>query len=258
MSGYKTKEKEPVIVIEPVVSYQSLRADTWTIKILRRINKLILLFLIAFSGITQAQTNNDHLEPVKGIFDIYDFQFEYYSQIRKVLFNGLSDKPEIRFLTIPSFTPENVLQIDYDKDKNTYYCVFHICDTIIWYSKNRENVTVKKYRKAIEKQSVELIKSLYDLAISQTKFYEIEKDVNGNELITMGTDGENYYLSVNRYGQKSGTVWTPCKNTRMAELIAISCELIEKTKEQNDNAIIVFDNDFRERIKKLIALLQKS
>jgi hypothetical protein len=222
-------------------------------------NKLILLFLIAFSGIAQAQINNDHLEPVSGIFDIYDFQFEYYSQIRKVLFKDLSDKPEIRFLTIPSFTPENVFQIDYDRDKNNYYCIFHICDTMIWYNKNWENVTVKKYRKTIEKQSVELIKSLYDLAISQTKFYKIQKDeINGYEIVSVGFDGENYYFSVNRHGQKSGTVWSPSRNTKMAELIAISCKLIEKTKEQNDHAIIVFDNDFRERIKKLITLLQKN
>jgi hypothetical protein len=231
-------------------------------KIMKRMNKLILLFLIAFSGITQAQINKDHLEPVNGIFDIYDYQFEYYSKVREILFKGLFDKPEIRFLTMPSFSPENVLQIDCDKDRKNYYCTFHICDSIIWYNwydknENLENMTVKKYRKAIEKQSVELIKSLYDLAISQTKFYEIEKDENGNELITMGTDGENYYLSVNRYGQKTGKVWSPGKNTKMAELIAISDELIEKTKEENDHAIIVFDNDFRKRIKKLIALLQE-
>jgi hypothetical protein len=207
---------------------------------------LIILFLIAFSGITKAQTNNDHLEPVGGIFDIYDFQFEYYSKVRKVLFKDLSDKPEIRFLTMPSFTSENVLQIDYDREKSNYYCIYHICESMIWNNKNWENVTVKKYSRAIEKQSVELIKSLYDLAISQTKFYKDE---------TIGVDGANYYFSIDKQGQKSGTVWSPNDNTRMAELIAISCELIKKTKEQNDHTIIVFDNDFRERIKKLMNLL---
>jgi hypothetical protein len=217
-------------------------------KIIRKMNKLILLFLIAFSVIAEAQTNSNHLEPAGGIFDIYDFQFEYYSKVRKVLFKNLSDKPEIRFLTIPSFVSENVLQIDYDGDKNNYYCTFHICEAPIWGNENWENVTIKKYRKIIEKESVKLIKSLYDSAISQTKFY---KNYN-----SIGLDGANYYFSVNKYGQKSGTVWSPDNNTGIAELVAISCELIEKTKEQNDHEIIVFDNDFRERIKKLINLLQ--
>jgi hypothetical protein len=211
-------------------------------------NRLILLFLIAFSGTVKAQTNSDHLEPVGGIFDIYDFQFEYYSNVRKVLFKDLSDKPVIRFLTMPSLVSESVLQIDYDEYKNNYYCTFHISEAPIWGNKNWENITVKKYRKTIEKQSVKLIKSLYDSAISQVKFYK-NYDI-------IGLDGANYYFSVNKYGQKSGTVWSPDSNTRMAELVAISDELIKKTKEQNDHPIIVFDNDFQERIKKLIHLLQ--
>jgi hypothetical protein len=223
-------------------------------------NKLILLFLIAFSGITQAQTDDDHLEPVNGTFDIYNFQFEYYSKVRKILFRDLSDNPEIRFMTMPSFSPENVLQIECDRDRKNYYCTFHICDNIIWYNKDKdwENITVKKYRKAIEKQSAELIKSLYELAISQTRFYKIKKNENGDVLVTIRADGNDYYFSVNKYGQKSGTVWSPGKNTKMAELVAISNELIEKTKEENEGAGIVFDNDFRERIKNLTALLQEN
>ena len=65
-------------------------------------------------GITTAQ-NDDHLKPVGGIYDIYDFEFEYYSKVRKVLFNGLTDSPEIRFQVIPSFIPESVLDIEFDR-----------------------------------------------------------------------------------------------------------------------------------------------
>ena len=83
-------------------------------------------------GILKAQTYKEHLEPLGTIYDIYNYQFEYYSVVRKVLFNGLTDIPIIRFQVMPSFTPENVLDIEYNREKNKYFIVYHICDKMIW------------------------------------------------------------------------------------------------------------------------------
>ena len=215
---------------------------------MKKANKLILLFLIIFSGICNAQRNGDHLEPANSIFDIYDFRFEYYSKVRKVLFDGLSDRPEIRFLTIPSFITERVLQVDYDENNDKYYITYHICENSIWYNqyeKKPKQITVKKHKKEIEKQSVELIKSLYKEAIFQTKFQK--KD-------WVGLDGANYYFYTEG---NTGTIWSPSDNTKMAQLVEISNELIRKTTENNNDTIIVFDNDFQEKIKNLIAQLQE-
>ena len=74
--------------------------------------------------LSDVQENDDHLVPVEGMFDIYDYRFDYYSKIRTILFNGLSDSPEIRFLVKPSFTPESMLSIEIDRETGKYYVYY--------------------------------------------------------------------------------------------------------------------------------------
>ena len=64
------------------------------------------------------------LRPVRGVFDIYDYQLDYYYKVRKILLTGSNEKPIIRFLVLPSFTPENVLEIKIDSDNNKAYLVY--------------------------------------------------------------------------------------------------------------------------------------
>src|SRR4051812_15050608 len=70
---------------------------------------LVLNTSLLFTLITKAQ---DQPEPVNGIFSVYDYQFDYYSSVRKILLNKLSDNPEARVLMLPSFSPEIVLDIE--------------------------------------------------------------------------------------------------------------------------------------------------
>ena len=202
---------------------------------------IITLIFLSFIEPIKAQEKRDHLEPVGGIYDIYDFEFEYYSKVRKVLFNGLTDTPEIRFQVMPSFTPENVLDIEFDRDDTKYYIVYHICDKMIWYNKEWDKVKVEKYKTEIDKVSVELIKSLFDKAIAQTKFSEDE---------TKGFDGANYYFSINKFGLKSGTVWSPSDGTRMRKLVDIGYGLIKLAKSKEE--LVTIDNDLRKKIENLI------
>ncbi len=114
-----------------------------------RINRfLIILFLLCNVAENYGQDSEDHLEPVGSIYDIYDFQFAYYSKVRKVLFEGLTNFPEIRFQVMPSFTPENVLDIEYDTENGKYYLVYHICEKMIWYNEKWDEIKVDKYRSA--------------------------------------------------------------------------------------------------------------
>ena len=206
---------------------------------------IIALIFLSFIHPLNAQDNGDHLEPVKGIYDIYDFEFEYYSKVRKVVFNGLTDSPEIRFQVMPSFTPENVLDIEFDRDNSKYFVVYHICEKMIWYNKKWDKIKVKKYKTEIDKESVDLIKSLFDRAIAQTKF---PKDK------TMGFDGTNYYFSINKLGLKSGAVWSPSDGTRMRKLVDIGYGLIKlaKTKEE----LVKMDMDLRKKIENLMEELK--
>jgi hypothetical protein len=196
-------------------------------------------------GPIKAQDKGDHLEPVGSIYDIYDFQFEYYSKVRKVLFKGLTDSPEIRFQVMASFTPENVLDIEFDRNNSQYYIVYHICETMIWDNKKWDKVKVQVYKTEIDKESVELIKSLFDIAITQTKFPENE---------TMRLDGAEYYFSINKFGLKSGTVWSPSDETKMRKLVDIGYELIKLAKSKED--LVKIDKDLRKKIENLIEELK--
>ncbi len=206
---------------------------------------IIALIFLNFLGPIKAQDKGDHLEPVGSIYDIYDFQFEYYSKVRKVLFKGLTDSPEIRFQVMASFTPENVLDIEFDRNNSQYYIVYHICETMIWDNKKWDKVKVQVYKTEIDKESVELIKSLFDIAITQTKFPENE---------TMRLDGAEYYFSINKFGLKSGTVWSPSDETKMRKLVDIGYELIKLAKSKED--LVKIDKDLRKKIENLIEELK--
>lgn len=181
-------------------------------------NFLILLFtILSLNGFSQ----NDHLEPVSGYFDLYEYRHEYYSNIRTILFEGLSDSPKIRYFVRPSFGTEYVLQIEYDSENDKHYIVHHRAKQSIWYSKNKQRIEVKKSRKRISKSDTELIKNLYINAVKKTKY--IESDL-------IGLDGTTYVFTVFDNGLKTGQTWSPRKDTKMHELAQISEKLIGETK----------------------------
>lgn len=209
---------------------------------MNKIDRLIItLIILSFWGPIKAQDKGDHLEPVGSIYDLYDFQLEYYSKVRKVLFKGLTDSPEIRFQVMPSFTPENVLDIEFNRDENKYYIVYHICEKTIWYNEKWDKTRVETYKTEIDKESVELIKSLFKVAIAKTKYPEEE---------IMGLDGVDYYFSINNWGLKSGTVWSPSDGTKMAKLVDIGFELIKLAKSKE--VLVKIDKDLRIKIENLI------
>ena len=204
--------------------------------------KLIFILIITFSGNQIiAQSDSDHLEPANSVFTILDYQFEYYSQVRNILFKDLDDNPEFRFLVMPSFSPENVLNIGLNHETKKYYISYHIGDKSIWYSENKEKIKVIKRKKEISKESVELIKELYKIAISKTKY--VEKDY-------IGFDGVTYYFSINDHGQKTGITWSPTEGTIMAELVLIGNEFIKMTEETD--SIVSINQDLKIRIENLI------
>jgi hypothetical protein len=198
---------------------------------------IFIALLLAFFSTSEIKAQSDNLQPARGIFDCYDYQFEYYSKIRKVLFKDLNDSPEIRFLVLPSFTPENVLDIQFDRNNEKYYLVFHICEKMIWYNETWEQTNVRKTRKEITKESVELIKKLFETAIHKSKHSE--------ELLIV-SDGTNYYFSIHN---KTGTVWSPSEGSKMGRLVNIGQKLIQLINSNNE--LVEFDDNFKENIIRL-------
>lgn len=222
---------------------------------MNKIQRLIVALVLVFDiGVVNAQNKGDHLEPVGGIFDGSDFQFEYYSKVRKILFDGLTDRPEIRFQVIPSFTPENVLDIEFDREKDVYYMVYHIAEQNIWYKKQSENIEIERFRIVIDKESVKLIKSLFSNAIAQVRFTPLVVEAGK---IIVGTDGVDYYFTVNEHECriKSGKVWSPKRGTKMDRLVAIGNKLIELAK--SDARVVKFDDALQKEINELINELEQ-
>ena len=113
---------------------------------MNRILKLIFILTMVFSG-TKIVAQSDHLEPASSVFNVLDYQFEYYSKVRNILFKDLDDNPEFRFFVMPSFSPENVLDICLNRDTKKYFITYHIGDNSIWYSMNTEEIKVIKRKK---------------------------------------------------------------------------------------------------------------
>lgn len=183
---------------------------------------LFWLLFITLPIFCKAQNYIDCLTPDSGIFGLSNSRFDYYSRVRKILFDGLSDQPEIRLLLIPSFTPENVLDIHQSDETGNYYLIYRICDGVIGVNDNREELKINEYKSEIDSKSVELIKSLFLKAVKQTKYNK--EDVEGR-------DGVNYYFFVWDYGLKTGLVWSPY-TLRMKKLVEIAHELIKLAKSE--------------------------
>lgn len=191
----------------------------------------------------------DHLLPGNSIFGVYDFKFEYYSEVRKVLFNNQNDDTEIRFLVLPSIGSERILMIEHDKKTEKYYLVYRIAHESIWriYYHKKEGkkipkISVDTWRVEIDKENVELIKSLFIAAVKETKYPKEE---------FVGVDGTNFYFQVNTgwYGHKEGNIWSPEEGSLMKELVNIGFTLIEIPSKTNSKVLI--DSDLSNRILSL-------
>ena len=185
------------------------------------LKQILIIILIGCFSNAQSQNQNDHLEPVQSIYDIFEFEFKYYSDVRKILLDGLSDSPEVRFQVMPSFFPENVVDIEFNKDNKRYLIKYHRCNEMIWSNPELDKVKVVKYESEIEEESAILIKTLFETAIKQTK-HPIDA--------MMGLDGTNYYFSVNNLGIRTGTIWSPKKGSNMHELVEIAGKLSDLAK----------------------------
>jgi hypothetical protein len=206
---------------------------------------LSLAFYLSWSDQVLAQ--DDHLKPVNGIFSDLDFQFDYYSSVRRILFAGFSDNPEIRIVIIPSFITESALDIEQDKQTEKYFLLYNKANPSIWYSHGRKKINIDSVRIEIEYNSFLLIKKLLTKAIDQVRY-------QSDSLYAGGFDGTSYYFSVRDKGQRTGTTWSPVAGSKMSKLVEITKQLIQLMKPEPD--IIEFDATFSKEIKDLINKLE--
>ena len=213
-------------------------------------SKTFILLLILSSYICYSQEENElitleqteHLLPLDGILNSYDFYYEYYSNIRRTLFKGLSDSPRIQFVCTPSFENEYILHV---QDSTIIY---RRTNSNIWYSKNIDSITFTEFRSSINMESIELLQNLYRAAIKQTKHQIIEPKDYDNLLSI--NDGVTYIFTVYNMGNKSGQSKSPKEGTSIFNLVEISEELISKLK-KSDGKNIKIKGSLKKKIENL-------
>lgn len=219
-----------------------------------------ILVLVCNIGTAKAQ-HHDHLAPVDGFFNLSNRGFEYHSRVRRILFDGLSDRPEARFQIMPSYTPESVLDIQFDRDNDRHYIVYHIAERNIWFNA-LEEISINKFRTEIDKESVDLIQALFRVALAQVRFPPapvpepfVMEDGSIEEFvsITEWTGGIRYFFTTQQFGTRqmqTGYVWSHNRGYKMRRLVNIGYQLIELAKSENE--IVSIDETLRIEMEDLI------
>ena len=191
--------------------------------------------------------SDEHLVPVSGFYETV-FLNDYYSKVHEILFNGLDDRPVIRFQVTPSFEPESVLDIEFDKESGKYYMNYHICKQMIRENQDSlDKVLVNKFRTEIDKESVDLLKSIFNVAIARVRYPKINKT---GEILTM-LDGIKYCftLGLEGYPLRSGIAHSPSNGSKIKRLVNVGYQLINLA--QSENKIVKIDGKLKKEIEKL-------
>ena len=171
------------------------------------------IFILVFSGLALcSNAQPDNLQPEKGVFSGYTFLDQYYSAVKKVLFDSLSLQTDLRIVVMPSFSPEYLISLD--KQESKTYLTYRIAKQQIWQIPNpNDKVKFNKYRIEFDSSITKKIHELFVLAISKSKF----------DSLTDGLDGTTYIFTTyeNGYGLIGGKTWSP-RTEKLSGLVAIA------------------------------------
>jgi hypothetical protein len=158
-----------------------------------------------------------HLTPVPGIFDSYDFHYEYAVNVREVLFKNLGKKFVSRIVVTPSFKPEYLLSFENKKD--SIILLYNEASEVIWDVKDLSKVRALTFRCKVDAEFSDKVRKAIDHYLTEVR-YPMEKYA--------GADGVTYqFFTFNQgYGIHAGQTWSPTKGARLSKLIS----LVDKLK----------------------------
>tara|TARA_R110001632_G_scaffold232806_1_gene374673 strand:- start:28689 stop:29666 length:978 start_codon:yes stop_codon:yes gene_type:complete len=200
------------------------------------------IFILIFLCISNVEAQYDHLEPMQGVLNGYSFQVDYHQVLREKLGFDKDYIPIIRYVVTPSFDIEYALEIL--SDNGTFFVKNLTFSENIWYSKKRDKIKLKKKRRIISSEDVELLDELFKTAIYAAKFSKSRIAIS---------DGTRYIFSVFDYGLYSAQKHSPEKGTKIYELKEISELLVlETSKNKFKNISITLKNRIINLIYKFI------
>ena len=196
----------------------------------------------------------DHLEPAKDIFK--NDSSEYYVNCNKLLSNGFSQKPDVRYTCMPSFSGEYAFSVEKVNGKN--YVLSNRFSENYWYAlveNKKSSLKVITNKVEITNELYLKIEELFGLFIEQTKekerIFETLPDGTVVEMLETINDGERYIFSItDKNGNiKTGTTHSPNSRDRpMLDRFVKICDslcLLENKNKESQTKIL-------EEIKQLI------
>lgn len=199
-------------------------------KIRRILFYLAIIWLIPYYGLSQAK--GDHLEPVEDVFNLYEFQAEYYLNLRNLLFTQGFPPPEIRILSLPAFARERSIEVFWDNSENSGQIIKRVPEERIWQHAHPGNITVKEINRVIKRSDYNLLYELFLSAVNETSY----QGARGR-----GLDGYTVYFMVREGRWKSGQSWYPKDGTKMNRLVDIYFEL-SKQLEKGKTELVISDS----------------
>lgn len=197
----------------------------------------VFVLLISILLIPKVASQN-RLEPYnESIFDSSPDRFDYYSEIRKTLFEKVHEEytPLARYIVIPSFQPEYALSFDIDFPKHYLTLIRAKQKISIKLEDKNAKIETIKIKKEIDSTDIKLIVSL------------IKESINKSEISKRyGYDGTNYFFS---NSEKTAKIWSPKENTQTRYLIEVMDEIIQLI--ESEEKTIKFSPQLIEKIKKL-------
>lgn len=164
------------------------------------------------------------MEPAKDFKQYKGVLKEYYDSVFPLLYKGYSEKPIVRYTSMPSFSNEYSFSIETIEGKN--YVVSNRMSENYWYAKNRMKVELVSNKTEFVNELYIKIVDLFKLLEEQTKkpepVFKIIDGVTYEEKI-MRADGVTYYFATtNKNGQvKIGETWSPYDNSLLRRLVEI-------------------------------------
>ncbi len=193
------------------------------------------LYLLLFSIICLApcyvlgQEKGDHLEPVEDVFNLYDWQAEYFSDIKKLLFTQGLSQARIRILSKPAFGKERSIEVFWDRSENSGQIIRRVPEERIWKHEHPENIIVNELNRVIDRSNYILLYELFLNAVKDTRYQQGR---------WIGLDGYTVYFMVWDAGWKSGQTWAPKEGTKMKQLVDIYFELSKQLEVEKRDFII--------------------
>jgi len=191
---------------------------------------LILIAIICFQ-INKGYSQEDHLLPMEGIFGIFNFQVEYYSEVRKILFEGLEEMPSFRIIVLPSFSEEYLITTK-EKD-GKFSLLLRKPNKNIWYSMQEgktklKSIEIEDFEIQIDSLSKDIFFNAFDCALTETKYADHH---------LLGLDGTTYIFQTVKYGRgkRTGHTWSPPSKSKMGKLVEVVESLTKSLQKEKVN-----------------------